>query len=605
VRLESKKRIKDVQSRVQKTCAPLVLVFKGQVAFYHGSVKSFLKEPEKSKTLPKRRSVHMTDEDSHACIARRCLNVLSEEQYQSPSRISYLLYKNASPRNSIRNRGFTPPPKPTPAIIFYDYAARYWEYHVTRISSPPRGDPAEDLIALLKQLKTFLGKNQFVHWAEYFRELNETLTPVATVLANLKALKERLREDLKEYLEFDTFFSEAYRNLSIIYRDTGGDKIPQYLCLYSLGQFYALQTNLEGEVEAFQEAMDGLSSTLGPENPITLRVTASFGMHYTYMGQLQKGLDLYRKVSEAQGAIDTENLDYLSSLQQVAFIQFLMTDFVTAAATQRDVSEGLKRVVGVDRPRFLTSQIFDGYIQEAQDLLDDALDLYTIVFRKRSDTTERKNPAAMYPQVGMGSVYRKQRKYDDALEYLEFVYNERLQLWGLENGTVMDSLIQLVILYREIGMERHEQANAILALALDTKLLAKDFERFCQVEHLRALILIDQGEFERPRSILKSLLDKQSQRGRDCNNRSLLWIRLTLATILTDNGRGNDVAELFDDLVKARTSSREDERKSEDFERVEPQLAEMALRLERERKREEAEELLAENNLEWARKEDF
>jgi hypothetical protein len=601
VRLKSEKRIKDLATRVQETCAPLVSLFDNQVALYHGSVKGFLNEPERDKAVLKKRSVHMTDDESNACIARRCFNVLSEEQYQSPSRISYLLYQNASPRNCIENSGFTPPVKPPPEIDFYDYAARCWEYHLTQVSSPEKGDPAKDFIALLGQAQTFIDNNQFVHWAEYFRSLNETLTPVATVLANLYAWKALLRVDLRERLVLDSFFSRAYWNLSKIFAENGGDKIPQFLCLYSLGQFYALQTNLEEELKAFQGALEGLERALGRLNPLTLRVRASIGMYYTYTGQLKIALDLYLEVSDAQRAINTETLDYLSSIQQVAFIQFLMTNFAAAAMTQDEVTKGLRRVVGEDRPRFLTSQIFAGYIYEAQDLLDEALELYTVVFRKRSEATERKNPSALYPQVAMGSVYRKQGNYNDALNYLNFAYSERMQLWGLDNGTTMDSAIQLIILYREIGEGGYDQANGIIELALDTKLLQQDFQRFCQIEHVRALILIDQNEFTDSRNILQSLLNMQSEKGREYNNRSLLWVRLTLATILTDRGEGNKVGALFHDLVKVRGSGRESERTTEQIEKI----AEVALRLVRERKRDEAEAFLAQNNLEWVREEDF
>ena len=203
----------------------------------------------------------------------------------------------------------------------------------------------------------------------------------------------------------------------------------------------------------------------------------------------------------------------------------------------------------------------------------------------------------------MASAYRKQHKYAEALENLEYAFQIRQQLWGLADPSVVDTAIQLIITYRE--MKRFDDANARIDLIMDEGQLENKFQRYCQVKHIQALVLIDQGEFEAPRKILLSLLDRQGEKGREFNNRSLLWVRLTLATILKQHGKDDEVGILFYGLV----TPLQDGDISPQFERIESlgemKIAESALRLIRDRQRNEAESLLEENNLRWSRKEDF
>lgn len=81
----------------------------------------------------------------------------------------------------------------------------------------------------------------------------------------------------------------------------------------------------------------------------------------------------------------------------------------------------------------------------------------------------------------------------------------------------------------------------------------------------QACALIDEERFEKPRRILWKLLDEQNENGRDSNNRLLLWVRLTLATLLRANGRGDEVGALFYGIV---TVVREGDMGSQ-FERIE------------------------------------
>jgi hypothetical protein len=75
------------------------------------------------------------------------------------------------------------------------------------------------------------------------------------------------------------------------------------------------------------------------------------------------------------------------------------------------------------------------------------------------------------------------------------------------------------------------------------------FERVRQAEHICALLEVDAGEFESPRKILQSLIDQSLELGDKVRNRSLLWVRLDLATALISHDRDDDNPMLFDDFV--------------------------------------------------------
>jgi predicted GIY-YIG superfamily endonuclease len=594
-RQQKARRLNDVKGEVQDLCKPLVSVMEDRVAFIHSSVGDFLCTPEPAG-VNLALSIHMTLKQSHSELASRCLNVLSEEQNRSPERIAYWLYKNVYADVPRHLHDLEAQANLNREIIFYEYAARYWDYHLTAVKDPTA--------ALLNQLNEFLRNYEFVTWAEYLYNLKSEIAPVAEVLGDLKSWKVSLPVNKRDAVDLDAFFTRPYRRLSEYYAQNGEDHLLKYLCLYHLGDFYALQYDLDAEYDVKRDVASGFESILGNRNPLTLRAKYSFGMCYTVRGELTQALDLYLNISAIQKVVcGLHNPDYYQSLQQVAFLQFLMTRFEEANITQVEVSLGLSNIRGSKRRLVLESNIFDGYIHEALGLLETALALYQYVYKTQSGILGQNNPLALYAQICMASAYRKQHKYAEALENLEYAFQIRQQLWGLADPSVVDTAIQLIILYRE--MKRFDDANARIDLIMDEGQLENKFQRYCQVKHIQALVLIDQGEFETPRKILQSLLDRQGEKGREFNNRSLLWVRLTLATILKQHGKDDEVGMLFYGLV----TPLQDGDISPQFERIESlgemKIAELALRLIRERQRNEAESLLEENNLRWSRKEDF
>ena len=83
--------------------------------------------------------------------------------------------------------------------------------------------------------------------------------------------------------------------------------------------------------------------------------------------------------------------------------------------------------------------------------------------------------------------------------------------------------------------------------------LEMEFERFCQVELLRALLEHGREDYNAAHNRLCSLLHRAITRGRDANNLELLCVRLTLADMLRKHNRFDEAATLSADIVKPAT----------------------------------------------------
>jgi hypothetical protein len=146
-RQEKARRLKDVQGTVLELCWPLVSVVDGYVALPHRNVWEFLVTDERNG-IEEELSVHVSLEKSNATLASRCLNVLSEDENRSTGRIAYWLYKNVYPEYHISASDVEAQTDALSDIVLYEYAARYWAYHLTAVS-----EPSEEL---LKQVDSFL-----------------------------------------------------------------------------------------------------------------------------------------------------------------------------------------------------------------------------------------------------------------------------------------------------------------------------------------------------------------------------------------------------------------------------------------------------------------
>jgi tetratricopeptide (TPR) repeat protein len=598
-RQAANRRLENISETIKRLCWPLVSIVDERAVFVHTQVEEFITQMARNE-VEESLSVHITRAESNAVLASRCLNVLSESKNRDPSRISYWLYKNVYNEFVPDATVFKLREDEILDIVFYEYAARFWDYHLTSVKNP-----SADLLDLVE---SFLHNFEFVMYGEYLYNLKGEIGPISEVQAKLRSWWSFLPPKSKERLNLDGFYEDPYSKLAQEYARNDGSKVLKYLCLFRLGDFYALQAMIGKKYETFKEVADGLEAVLGSEEPLTLRAKYFFAACLPNRRELTQALELATKVSDLQKTIcGLETKDYWKTLQLVATVQFLMTDFEKAAVTQASVTRGWTVVKSAKRFDIQVGELFSGYIFEARGLLEDALIRYKLVEKTQSEVLGSENVIVLWAQTCVGSAYRKLKNYDEARKNLEHALSERQVLFGEKDQSVVDTTIQLIVLDREVGTPLSlAAARARIGLLKGNGSLDDKFERYCQVEHLDALILRDQGEFEKPRQILRSLLDEQTKKGREANHRSLLWVRLTLAALLRDHEKGDEVSLLFENIVTADVVRGD---VSPQFDRLdspkELRIAEEGLRLVRDGKREEAEKLLREHNLRWVRRADF
>ncbi|CZR69763.1 uncharacterized protein PAC_19663 [Phialocephala subalpina] len=595
-RQPEKRRLEDIRDTITQLCWPLVSIIEERAILVHTLVEDFLTQTTRNE-VEESLSVHITRAESDATLATRSLNVLSERRNRDPSRISYWLYKNVYYEFAIPKSAVKLQEDGLQDIVFYEYAARYWEYHLTSVK-----DPSADLLDIAS---SFLHNFEFVMYGEYLYDLKfGEIGPISEVRAGLQSWSRFLPPNLQEHLNLDEFYEDPYKKLAREYGKLEGSKVLKYLCLFRLGDFYTLQALLEVRYETFKEVADGLEAILGSEEPLVLRAKYMFAACFLPRGEFSQALELATKISELQKTIcGLEKSDYWKTLQLVATVQFLMTDFEAAAATQTRVTDGWAGVKTVKRFNVQISEMFSGFVFEARGLLSDALQRYELVEQTQRKALGSENVLTLFAQASMSSVYHKQKKYGEAKNLLEHALPGRQVLYGERDQSVVDTTIQFIILDREIG--ELDAAQARIDILMENGSLDDKYERCCQVRHLQALVLLDQGEFEKARKILHSLLDEQAEKGREANNRSLLWVRLTLATILRDHEKGDEAALLFENIATAIVHGDV----SPQFDRLdtpeELRIAEEGLRLVRDRKQQEADKILRKHNLRWVRKADF
>jgi tetratricopeptide (TPR) repeat protein len=248
------------------------------------------------------------------------------------------------------------------------------------------------------------------------------------------------------------------------------------------------------------------------------------------------------------------------------------------------------------------SQLALGQVLEYQGEVRRASLDYEHIWRYRSSILGPDNPMAVWARCAMVSTYRKLRRFEEAEKAVLEVIDSRTRTIGPKVSPTIDAIIQRIVLY--LDMERYTESLELIDFLLDGGLVDEWFERGVQVNHVRALLELFGGNIEVAIRTLQSLVDQGIEIGVKGRVRSLLWVRLDLATLLRRTSREDEALMLFDELVTSidnDSSSSWEEPQSPN----ELAIAEKALILVRELKSYDADVLLKENGLKWLREEDF
>ncbi|GAA3304383.1 hypothetical protein GCM10020218_103840 [Dactylosporangium vinaceum] len=483
---------------------------------------------------------------------------------------------------------------------FYEYSCRHWQDHLTQLEQP---DPV-----ILDLLREFLGGNAFVAWSETMVDLENLSTPTAQV--SVRAVLQQwhstmLNPSLRPKAPLDGYFLEAHKALRDELAEQAQSAVLPYLPLARLGEFYNVggQTVEEWELGYIfkKKVVCGYEDHLGKRNRFTLNARTSLYQEYLWkmrMDEARKGLHEVAKLQLE--SIGIELPDYYTTLFYLGAVEFHLTMFEDARQTLRTSADGLKRLLGDVNSKAIQAELFIGYALEAKGCLSLAAALYEEIWNKWTGIGGA-NGIGLMIQTAQGSCCRKQGRLDTARNLLHQTWTERKHLFTVENNVTVDSGIQLAILWRDL--EDNARATDILAEVVDSGIFLGDFERSCQVDHLRALIDFDGGRYRDGKNRLRRCLERADNDHQGLQNRELLWIRITLADVLRRHGEGDDALILFADLVTRLSLA--DELIDEPEPRHQLETAEEALRYLKCYNQAAASELLQRHQLKWKRTRDF
>ena len=602
--LDERDRFIDPSSTVLKICWPLAMIVDRHVQLYHMSAKEFLlQRPLPFSTVMG--EVQLSEEESHAYLALKTLRKLNQPEYREWKRPAALLRENLLEGSPVAK-------SEEPYLSewsFYDYSCQNWFKHVTALSQPSG--------TVLEQLGLFLVGIQLVTWSEILFGLTQKtgLGPQVHVHAILRSWYKFLPDEVKDRIPIGKYFVASHESLNEIFFDQAEDKVLSYLPLVRLGEYFNLGAeSQEGWQRAYEykaAVVDGFLMVLGARSPMTLKAKTALLQEYFWQTRFDEAEQGLLDVSNTQREVfDEGNIDYYSTLQLLGLAQFYLNKFEKSCDTLKTSGNGLRAILGPSNAKSLMTELYHGYALEAQHRLDEALTFYQEILKNWVPIAGAKHPLSLMARCATGSIYRKRKQIGSAEKELFETWDERQRLFTIGLNVSVDSAIQLAVLYREAG--RSDEAMELLVLISTSSVFSTDFERFCQVEHVQALIEFDAGEYKKPKMSLEALIDQATVENRDKNNRELLWIRITLADVLRQHGEFDEATMLFNDLVESSDVGEDGNvpgsPSSLDDEPQPPRelgIAEKALRLVKDAQQNEADSLLEENGLKWVRQRDF
>ncbi|KAF5557571.1 hypothetical protein FPHYL_7658 [Fusarium phyllophilum] len=529
-------------------CQPLIRAVDGGVSLNHASVRDFLLSGGIGDTI-------FSGSGPDATLAWKCLEFLIRDIYASQNRIGQRLRKNIGVGSSDSSDDKS----------FYEYAARYWYIHLTAFSSPDQ--------SLLELANRFLHLLQFPYWAEYsMRDSGDSQTIHSTEITLTAWLKSLSHRD-RSMIHLDDYFEFPYRNLARVFKDSEEDKELQWLALMHLGLYYYDKGRMTEMAEVRRRVAAGLKDLLGPRHPLALP-------------------NAQREVG------DPDDASSYFTLVFKAQAEYVMLDWPKALNTLTDSLEGFLRISGPENNGYLIAQLWYAVANASAGHIEQSFKLVESVRDKRKEQYGPKDSFGVTTQI-LGDLYRKLGSDEGALQNIQPALGFRRSFWQLSHFLTLDRALVLAITYRDFGRE-DESAEIIEELenngGLDRE---QKIIRACQVKHMRALWLFEDGQLDKSTGILEPLFIEIDEKH---GNRALQWVRLNLARMLRYRGRDGDKGtadSLFDGIVTDEANDPDDEPDPPRW----LDIAERALKLLRKWNTDGANDLLGREKLCWAREE--
>ncbi|EXJ76309.1 uncharacterized protein A1O5_00817 [Cladophialophora psammophila CBS 110553] len=582
---ESSRSDEDLAGDAIALCSSLVRVRGSCVGLTHRTLKDYIYKDARS-------------EDPDLFLAKKCLEKLTSKMYQSWKVALRLLRKHLLPPHMLTDGDDDLPFKES---VFYEYAVLHWHEHVSALRMPP--DNVLDL------LSRFLRGIEGVTWSESLFEARQKsgIASQLVVQTLLKTWYDGLDEGTQQKIPIKDYFIKPHERLQKELEENAEDNVAPYLPFMRLGQFFNLggrsQEDWQKGFLYKQAVAAGFESSLGARHPLTLRTKTSMLQEFFWQRRFEEAEKELLKVASVQREIyDQDNVDLYVTIQLLGYAQYSCAKFDEATVSLGETEEAFKRLEGGNSMNGLVTRLYQGYVLEKQGNLDAARTNYDTILTEWTPIGGDAHPLSIMARTALGMVCRKLEDYPTAERALLDAWRQRRRIFGDDLNLTVDTVLSLALEYRDTA--ELDDANKTLEAIRSSKILVTDFERTCQWQYITSLIDFDRGSYDRPRMALQKLIDQSTGISREKNNRSLLWIRLTLATVLRQHKHPGEAAALFSEIVEPMDEA---ERcfafVPEPPERL--AIAEQALRLVQKTRQAEANALLCANKLQWVRERDF
>ncbi|KAK3939165.1 hypothetical protein QBC46DRAFT_316249 [Diplogelasinospora grovesii] len=571
---------------ISDLCRPLASTYGSFFHLSHPSVREFFELCDGTNDT----SLGVSFSDSHGLLAEKCLSCLLSERYADLGRIgSYLAANNDEDACGVDDADARPCEE-----SFYDYASRFWNYHLTRTRSPSKD--------LLRQANDFILNLQFAYWSEHSRQDCGQLVRVLRAFGSLAAWHRQLSAGEQALVELDEFFERPYRLLGAAFSDA---EVLHWLARMGIGEFYFNMAIPDKAAPAREQVLAGLRGLLGPRHRLTLRAKSETAYVRLYAGKMRASRRMYNEVIDIQrDVLGEHSLPFLTTLSYKGQSEYYMADFMAAVVTWTRASTEYLRLVGPDSFQYLAARLWYARGVAYMGQLDLGLEILQSVVRKRRALWGPGDSFANAAQVNVGEIQLLLGRHEESIATLrDDVLVWRRETFSLSQIFRLDAEITLAIAYQAAGMS--EAARALVEEIKEQGNLGAQFERHCQVAHLKGILLVEGGRVDQAIHLLQNTVIQAEE---DQNNRALLWIRLDLAALLRQRDAAGDrdlASACFDGIVKDVSGEYEPCFADEPDEPRLLAAAEKALRLVRSRRHAEARRQLDSEQLDWRRQSDF
>ncbi|KAI0893658.1 hypothetical protein F4806DRAFT_475357 [Annulohypoxylon nitens] len=573
---------------ISNLCRPLVNTEGGFFNLAHPSVREFFESCEHTNDT----SLGFSFSDSHALLAEKCLTTLSNEKYADKEHVKQYLHVNYDEEYQVN-----PAAKPKHGS-FYHYASRYWYHHLIQTSSPSP--------ALLQQANKFLLNLQFAFWVEYSRKEFGQFIGVTGAVDRLKSWRSQVSVVSKTLADIDHCFATSYKKLSTAYKADGEGGIYQWLARLRLCDYYLDLGSSNEEVKSLDQIASTLRLLLKPNHPVVLRATATTAYARLHAGKIRAAWRIYGELAKSRREVVGDNdIRFVEALHFRGESEYYLTNFEDAIAIFAKTSTEFLRLRGLGGGLYLAAQVWYGMALAQMGQLEASLEVLQTAMQKRQSVFGLHDALTKLIRIAMADVLRAVGRHEEAIEHFQDIAREMRASFSPCNKYRLDIEIILAKTYLEANMIGDAKAIIEEIEIAGTGSLRRHFKRFCQIRHIKGLLLAKDGFATEAIDSLQGVLTEAEQ---DQDNRALLWIRLDLAMMLrgrNDEGDRYQASANFNNIVKDVSGNSEPGFLDEPDPPRLLDLAEKALTLVRKGHCSEARLLFDSEHLDWHRPSDL